>query len=187
MYIGYTIYFNTGNPGAITTCYYIVGQGGNGENGYVNYTLFSSNNCESCIIEHPCPTPCDCTRYEVFKEGGNPVIEVINCNEETQLIRAAGYGSISDTIFVCSTVLPTSGDWDTITENGSCCEEFVDCSGYTVTNEQLVGNLEIFYTDCQSGFTSITLLPEENVSVCSYTTPYSPGFPGLSVTYDGPC
>jgi hypothetical protein len=185
-YIGYTIYHNNGNPGAITTCYEITGAGGFGENGYVDYTLFSSDDCSTCIDEHPCP--CDCTRYEVFKESGGslPIVEVVNCNENIDVIRAASYGSISNTIFVCSTVLPTSGDWDTLTVNGSCCSGFDDCSGYTVTNLDVV-TLEIFYTDCQSGFTSTNLLVGQNISVCSYTTPYSPGFPTLSVTYDGSC
>jgi len=185
-YIGYTIYHNNGNPGAITTCYEITGAGGFGENGYVDYTLFSSDDCSTCIDEHPCP--CDCTRYEVFKESGGilPIVEVVNCNGNIDVIRAASYGNISNTIFVCSTVLPTSGDWDTLTVNGSCCSGFDDCSGYTVTNLDVV-TLEIFYTDCQSGFTSTNLLVGQNISVCSYTTPYSPGSPTLSVTYDGSC
>jgi hypothetical protein len=47
--------------------------------------------------------------------------------------------------------------------------------------------LEIFYTDCQSEFTSTNLLVGQSISVCSYITPYSPGFPSLSLTYDGSC
>jgi hypothetical protein len=145
------------------------------------------------LTSTPTPTPtetstptCDCTRYEVFKNGGNPLIEVINCDGDTQLIRPAGYGSVSDTIFVCSTVMPTSGDWTTLITNGSCCSEFVDCSGYTITNLDLV-SLDIFYTDCQFGFMSYSLPVGDNITVCSYTTPYSTGFPNLSVINNGSC
>ena len=67
-----------------------------------------------------------------------------------------------------------------MTVNGSCC------SGYTVANLDSV-TLEIFYTDCQSEFTSTNLLVGQSISVCSYITPYSPGFPSLSLTYDGSC
>jgi len=133
----------------------------------------------------PTPTPCDCTRYEISQTTG-PVVEVVNCDGQTQLIRGAGYGNVSDTIFVCSTVLPTVGSWDTLVENGSCCSEFDSCSGYTITNLDS-GTLDIFYTDCTVGFTSTSLPVGESVTVCSYSTPYSPGFPSLSMTYDGPC
>jgi hypothetical protein len=121
----------------------------------------------------------------ISQEDTGPVVQIVNCDGDSQLLRPASYASISNTIIVCSTELPT-GSFDTLTLSGSCCSEFNNCSGYTITNtsEEV---LEIFYTDCQSGFTSITLNSGDIATVCSYTTPYMPGLPGYVMTYDGPC
>jgi hypothetical protein len=158
--IGWTIYIND-------CCYSIISQGGDGTYGFVDYNLFTSDDCGVCVNTHPCNCAQITADLCILNECPNCDLSIsigvqIPCGEDAMtylLHKSINYNGCCYEINGVITPCITSPEMY-IGPYVSCdqcvavnpCPECV-CKTYNVVYPNNNAGGDITYTDCSNGLT----------------------------------